>query len=482
MRNFFQKIFQKQSGFSFLLVIVVTGFFLIFFSGMISLSLVQKKLYTQQVAKQQALHVAEAGVNYYVWRLAHNSQDFFDGHGDPGGINPPYGPYEHEFDIPNSDLKGFFSLMIHPPESGNNIVTIVSEGWLSSFPNARRTIEAKYGTLSLGNYSFLTNSDVWFGSKEKTVGRVHSNGGVRMDGLNDSLVTSARDTYICSSSHACYSYNCPSSCEQIGASCRCPGVWGRGPDNNLWSYPVSVVDFESITFNIAEMKGHAQADGYFFPKSSPGYHIIFKEDGSFDAYKINRLKSSLSQLDDDWNKDENISEQIDKEVFIGNYLIPDNGLIFIEDDVWVEGIINGRATLVSAVLPGNENTHTTIHINDNLRYLERDGVSILGLIAQKNIKVPFHAPSNLTIDAVMLAQYGRVFRNQYKDQVIKEKIEVFGSIITNKIWTWTWVDNFGLAIDGYRETNSIYDPRMNDISPPFFPTLGSHQLVSWREY
>ena len=480
--NYFNKIKTEESGFIFLLVIVFTGFFLIFFGGMITVALMQQKLYTQQTAKQQALHMAEAGVNYYAWHLAHDNEDFYDGTGsDPGDVGVPYGPYEHNFAIPNSDLDGFFNLMIYPPEDGSNIVTIRSEGWVSNFPNIKRTVEAKYGAPSLGNYSFLTNSDVWFGEGESTIGRVHSNGGVRMDGSNDSTVTSARDEYICYSGHGCSVWNCNSPCEWSGGNCNCPGVWGDGLNSNLWSFPENSIDFDSITFNIADMKNKAQAEGNYFAQSSNGYHIVFKSDGTFDAYEVDKVEPGLKQLDDDWNDSEKKIEEMKSEIFINNYIIPGNGLIFIEDEVWVEGVVAGRATLISAVLPDSESTRTTIFINNNLTYLNHDGSNILGLIAQKDIKVPRHAPSNLVIDGMVLAQHGRVFRNYYEFPVVKASIEVYGSIITNKTWNWTWISGSDSVIDGYIETNSIYDPQINNSPPPFFPTFGSHEFISWEE-
>jgi hypothetical protein len=190
----------------------------------------------------------------------------------------------------------------------------------------------------------------------------------------------------------------------------------------------------------------------------------------------------LWQKNDDWSKDIKISEEPKTEFFIANYSIPENGLIFVEGDVWVEGTVNGHVTLVSAILPDVKETRTTVHINNNLTYLSRDGSSSLGIIAQKHIKVPRHAPSDLTIDGVLLAQHGRVFRNIYSSKVLKSRIEVYGSIITNNIWTWTWVNSTGSPIDGYIETHSIYDPHILNSPPPFFPTLGVHELVSWKEY
>lgn len=481
MKQEYKNLIKQESGFVFILVIVVTGFFLVFFGGMISVSLLQQKLYEQEIAKEQAFNMAEAGINYYTWHLAHDFDDFFDGTGgDPGEEGSPYGPYEHSLQIPNSDLTGYYSLEIYPPEEGSTVVTIKSTGWVSSHANIKKTVEIQYGRSSLANYSFLTNGDVWFGDTEKTEGQVHSNGGVRMDGENDSVVSSARDEYICYSGHGCTYSTCFSPCEWRSGDCYCPGVWGDGPNSSLWSYPEQNIDFDAITLDIAEIKEKAQEAGEYFAQSGAGYHVIFDSDGTFDIYQVSKLESGQWQQNDNWDDWEKVAEEIKKEDFIGNYAIPDNGLIFVEDDVWVEGTINGKVTLVSAILPDSPSTRTTIFINNNINYLSREDDDILGLIAQKDIKVPRHAPTDLIIDAMLLAQQGRVFRNYYYYHLVKDNIEVYGSIITNKTWTWSWVSG-EVTTDGYQNTTSIFDPQITYLPPPFFPTFGEYEIISWNE-
>jgi len=297
---------QNQSGTMLLVALIATTVFLASIGGLATLGAYQQKLYLQQSAKHQAIHIAEAGVNYYRWLLSHNHEDFFDGTGsDPGEIGEPYGPYEHSYTAPSSGIQGTYILEITPPEEGSTIVKIKSTGWVNNYPNVKRTIEVRYGIPSIAHYSFLTNSDVWFGEDENISGELHSNGGIRIDGPNDSVVTSARDTYVCTSSHGCSSSNCNSPCEWVsGTGCECPGVWGAGPNFDLWNFPVPAVDFNAITMDIAEIKSEAQTDGFYFGSSgggNDGYHIIFLAEGIFDVYVVNSLKSSIWQLNDSWS-------------------------------------------------------------------------------------------------------------------------------------------------------------------------------------
>jgi len=476
----------SQSGAALILVLSITAIFLASSMGLISLGIYRNRLYLQQSAKQQALHIAEAGANYYRWHLAHELDDYYDGTGaDPGEPGEPYGPYEHTFYEPSGSAAGTYVLEITPPPIGSTIVKVKSTGWVNSYPNIKRTVEIRYGDPSLAHYSFLTNSDIWFGDSENVRGEMHSNGGVRMDGTNDSIVASARNTYICTFSHGCNSSNCGSPCAWIsGTGCECPAVWGAGPNYDLWDYPVPIVDFNSITADIAEIKDNA----LYFGSSggnNDGYHVIFQNDGTFDVYIVNSLEAAIYQYKESFTGcGQNIAEKINSETYDNNYAIPANGLIYIEDDVWVEGTVNGRATLVAARLPDNINKRKTIYINNNINYLARDGNHILGLIAQKHIKIPQHAPTDLVIDAILLAQNGRCFRNYYCCEPscdVKNSIEVYGGIITNQIWTWSWADGTGATIDGYNTTTSIYDSNATYAPTPSFPTTGEYVFISWEE-
>jgi len=458
--NLNTNIISNKKGGVLILIVVFTGIFLVVITGLMGVVFYQKKLNDQYIAKIQALHIAEAGINYYRWHLAHAPNDFTNNTGQPG-------PYLFDYSDPTSNSVGKYSLEIDPPPVGSTVVTIRSTGWTNNYPLLKRTIEVKYGKPSLARYSFLTNSDIWLGSNESVSGEMHSNGGIRMDGENDSLVTSAKETYICTTSHGC-------SDEEK------PGIWGNGPNNDLWDFPIPEIDFNTLTLDLANMKTAAQNNGHYYQPRNYGYLVSFRDNSTYDIYRVTQLYPAILQINDNFTDYEYKSERIDSTSFVGNYPLPSNGLIFIEDNVWVQGTINGKVTLVSARFPDSPLTNTSIFINNNLRYLARDGNHSLGLIAQKNVQVPRHAPTNLSIDAILLAQKGRVYRGLYYSRSIKNYIEVYGGIITNKIWTWTWVSGINV-IDGYTNTKSIFDSKLIFSPPPYFPTSGDYSFITWEE-
>jgi hypothetical protein len=455
-----------QRGTILMLTLVMTTVFSLAFLGIASLAISQHRLANQKIAWHRALNMAEAGLNYYRWHLAHSPSDFQDGTGGPG-------PYSHTYTDPESGVTGQFTLEITAPSSCSNTVTIKSTGATNEFPNTKRVVQAKYGLASLASFAFITNSDAWFGQDEALHGPVHSNGGIRQDGTNDSLMTSAKETYTCQPYHGCS----PAQTK--------PGIWGTGSDQNLWQFPTSNIDFDRLTVDLAALKSLAETQGLYFSQQGLGYHFKFKSDGTVDVYRVTRLKNPVTYYDINGQRHRQ-SWDIDRESFSANYTLPGEcAIIFVEDNVWVDGLVKGQVTLVAAKLPEVPNNRRTIIINGNLTYLAKNGQNTLGLIAQQDVMVPLYAaPNDLEINAVMLAQNGSVYRPYYyypSPYYRRNSITTYGTIITNQVWTWTWVNQWGTCISGYCETNTIYDPHLNYNPPPGFPTMGDYKFLQWEE-
>lgn len=444
------------------LVLVFGGIFVMIFGGLVGFISVQYNQSKQKVALNQALNVAEAGANYTRWHLAHAPNDY-----SFSGIR--------DYVDPERGTIGQYNLEITPPSECSTMIEIKSTGWTQDYPDIKRAVLIRFGRPSLAQYSFLTNTDVWFGEDEELRGPFHSNGGIRMDGTQNSLSTSAKETYTCQVMHGC-------SPPQTK-----PGIWGAGAGGaaGLWSFPVPAIDFNAITTDLAELKTQAQSGGYYFgPSGAFGYHIEFKNNGTFNLYRVTKLKPNVNGQDTDgvWH---NESNDIDKETLLQNYTLAAGqcnvqNLIFVEDGkVWVDGVTREKATVVAARFPDNPATNASIIINGNLSRAD-PRATLVALITQKNILVPYNSPNVLEIQAVMLAQKGAVQRYYYSGN-IKNRIMVRGSILTNKVWTWSWVNSGGTVISGYRETESYYEPALIYAPPPFFPSSGEYQFISWEE-
>ena len=140
--------------------------------------------------REQAFQVAEAGIDYYRWHLAHDQTDYQDGTGGPG-------PYVHDFLNKDGVKIGEFSLEIIPPPAGSTVVTIRSTGTILADPSIERAIEVRLAKPSIAKYAFVTNSNVMYGTGDEVFGPIHANGGVSFTGtaLAHNIVTSARADY-----------------------------------------------------------------------------------------------------------------------------------------------------------------------------------------------------------------------------------------------------------------------------------------------
>ena len=444
-------------------IIVFGGLLVAVLASLSGYFLLQYRASLQKAAWASALEIAEAGVNYYRWHLAHAPEDFQDGTGGPG-------PYVHDYYDPEGDVQGQFSLEITPPQPGSTIVTIRSTGWNNRFPNTKRTILVRYGIPSLSQYSFLSDASSWYGTNITVNGRIHSNNGIRMDGTNLSAVRSQKETYLCGSETGC-------SPPQTK-----PGVWGAGGPSNLWEFPVPKIDFDSITADLAAMKEAAIANStYFGPSGSFGYHLIFQSDGTLDIYKVTRTRTRRG-----YNSGEGcryLNQRIRTEQYQTTLSVGNNDIFFFEDNIWVEGTINGRATVAAARFP-TEIYDTNIWIRNNLLYDTKDGSTVLGLIAQDDIYFVLDIPNVFEINAAMLAQEGQIIRHYYGwgcgnySNAVRDKLIIYGAVMSRLKSYWNWGSG---PSSGFRVREVNYDSNLFFSPPPYFPTTGEYQFISWQE-
>jgi hypothetical protein len=457
-----------RSGSISILVMVFGLIAAVLIGGLVISTAIQANLSARNVYSEQALNVAEAGIEYYRWHLAHDPADFEDGTGASG-------PYEHAYTDPGGTTVGTFSLDIDPPTDGSTIVTITSTGWTLAQPSIKRAVEVTLGTPSLARFAFLHNSNVWFGHGMTISGPVLTNGGIRMDGINLNTIQTSKETYIC---------GIETGCEPSEEK---PGIWGNGGPQELWEYPVANIDFANININFASMKSSAETNGFHLNTSdTQGYHLVFNSDGSFTVYKV-----KTTDFYKGWSYDyecENLYQIIKTEELIGTYQVTDAPIIFIEDTLWVEGTLNGKTTVVAAKFP-IDSYQKDIWIPDNLVYVDRSGDHVLGLIAQRDIAFTKDVPDDFEVDGALLAQSSRVLRHHYNyhsckqgNPAMKNSLTIYGGVISNLISYWNFSGGGSeQPTSGFVKRDIIYDSHLLYEPPPYFPSSGVVELISWNE-
>lgn len=460
-------------------ILIITTAFLIVIYGLVLVISLLFDYSNRQLAQEKALNVAEAGVNYYRWHLAHDPTDYYDGTGSKS-------TYTHDYSDPEGKEIGKFSLDVDEPSAGSSVVTIKSTGWTNEFPNIKRSITVQYGKPSFAEYAFLSNASSWYGSNITVSGQVHSNNGIRQDGTNLSVVRSAQQTYICGDETGCYNQSyCHSPCvwRSSPSRCECPGVWGNGSDAGLWQYPTTTINFESISLDFDNLQDEANNIGLYLPESpsAQGYHIVFSGT-SFNVYRVSSVSYYNGYTPDDGCQRR--YERISNQNLIGTYNVSDKPIIFSEEDLWIDGEVDGRTTIVAARFPIDSNA-LNIWIDDNLTYESYDKSDSLGLIAQNDIYFTRDIPENFRVDAALMALKGKIIRHGYisgcgysATHSVKNSLTLYGALISYNKSYW----NFGSSpSSGFITRNVSYDPSLYYFPPPFFPTTGEYEFISWSE-
>ncbi|MFA6554392.1 MAG: hypothetical protein WCS89_02675 [Candidatus Paceibacterota bacterium] len=447
--------------------------------------------------REQAFQIAEAGADYYQWHLAQSPNDYKDG-------TATSGPYVHDFVDKNGSILGTFSLTITPPITGSTIVKIVSKGTLAS-STISRTIEKTLAIPSLAKYAVVANDNMRFGEGTEVFGPIHSNGGIRFDGVAHNLISSARTTYTDPDTGltqwGVYTTVGTDDPRPNTPVLNRPDVFIAGRQ-----FPVPSSDFTGLTLGLTQLQALAQpsAGGKEWTSSGKsGYHMVFKVTGgvtSYDMYKVNALQAPPTAGSPDCGADATARSQVNgpkyyqwgtwsiktpissNQTLLGNYPIPTNGVIFVDDHLWVDGQINNTRVTVAAGIIGNTDPlkNANITVNENLKYTNYDGVDSIGLIAQGNINVGMLSANTLRIDAALVAEKGRVGRFYYNSNCTsyaRSSLTLYGMIATFLRYGFSYTDG-----TGYDVRDIIYDGNLMYGPPPSFPqATNQYQVISWQQ-
>ncbi|MFA6391442.1 MAG: pilus assembly PilX N-terminal domain-containing protein [Patescibacteria group bacterium] len=481
--------YKNSSGFALVMLLVFSSIFLILIVAASSYVVSQAKITNSKIREQKTFEIAEAGVNYYRWHLAHVTDDFTDDTGHAG-------PYIHDYRDINGNVIGQYSLNIIPPASGSTIVTIESTGYLTESPDIKRTVSLKLGNPAFSSFAVVANDEMRFGEGTEIWGPVHSNDGIRFDGLAHNVISSTRDQYddpdhSGAQEFGVHTHRSPVDPLPPSAVPVRSDIFGAGR-----VFPVAPVNFDGITVDLADLKAKAIANGIYLGASgAQGYHIKFNANDTVDITRV----TSQSQCSyrwffwwynysDMWSIGNQSQFTYKGQSSIG-LPMPTNQIIFIEDDVWIDGQINGQRVTVAAAREPLASADATIIVNNDLKYTNYDGTDVIGLIAQTDISVGFYSEDNLRIDAAVIAQNGRVGRYYYADRsgytqnpagcannVYRDTLTLFGSLATNQRYGFAYTDG-----TGYEFRNLDFDSNLYFAPPPNFPTLGEYSIISWEE-
>ena len=449
----------------------------------------QSKVVTQRVAVEQAGAVAEAGLNYYKWFLAHYPDDVTNGTGEAG-------PYVHEYFDPEGAAIGEFSLEIDSTSYCGDVTSIAvrSTGHVYDNPTVSRTIAARYTRPTVAEYAFILNSSVWSGPDRVITGPYHSNGGIRMDSTHNSSVTSGQTSWTCTSSFGC---------EPTSSSV--DGVYTTSGNATpaLFDFPSSPVNFAGLTVDLSVMKDRAQNQGGLYipraPSNNYGYSVEFNSNDTVTVRRVTKTQAYWGySAEEGWQVERN---HITNTRLVGTYPIPaDCPVIFVEDKVWLSGTVSQKVALAAAdlITPGHE---PSIIVQDNITYTSATSSGLLA-IAENNVLLGLSVPNDLYVNGIFVAQNGRYSRNHYctgcyegigyfsyfrglpynLDQyVFRDSETLNGTIVSNGRVGTQWTSG-ETTISGFRNRYNSYDRSLAADPPPLTPkTSDVYEYTDWQD-
>lgn len=462
-------------------------FFLItasFFSYVVS----QSDLIDQKVELQRALDIAEAGLNYYKWFLAHFPGDTTNGTGGPG-------PYVHVYYDPEGAAIGEFSLDVASSTFCGDIssIQVSSTGFTYEDPSVFRTITARYARPNVAEYAYIINSSVWAGSDRVIVGPYHSNGGIRMDGTNNSTVTSGQSTWTCDSGFGCS----PSGVRN--------GVFTTtsNPNTALFSYPSAPIDFAGLSVDLSQMQNRAQNNGgiYIGPSGASGYRVTFNAAGTITVRRVTSTTEYWGfTTANNWQLERHV---IANSSLVGTYTISAScPLIYVQDKVWLDGVVRDKVTIAAADLVTGANP--SIILNDNITYATASTSGLLA-IAEQDVLIGLTVPDDMVLNGIFVAQNGRFGRNRYCDNTValegcnatyrlsnspinlrafgrRDSLNVNGTIVSNQREGTKWTSG-GTYVSGFNNRFNTYDRNLVVSPPPLVPNTSDVFVVTdWKDY
>lgn len=470
MRTRLKTRLKNENGYVLALVMLV-----LLAVGIMSATLLTQIQFNQQHvtrdrAYSQSLAVAEAGLNQYLWMIASGASTEANNFAIPGSADP----HHQVFTLTDPDtgtLQGQYAMQIYPAGADDARVKVRITGLAASTTDVPRTVEAHLGRPSFSEYVLLVDESVYIGGPLDRVwhGKTHSNTGIRID--TENII----DSISCAQAEYQYS----------GTK---PGIWSdavpaSSPSRAYWHFPVPQIDFDSVTSDFARLSSLATGDANLpYASSAGGWHIELLPN---KQYRVRRVASDTESASGG-----SITYASGSSWTTYNY--PNNGVIYVNDDVWVNGTgITGRITIASSGQlnsPGQQQT-TDIHIIDDLTYAVKDGTVAVGLISQNNVVIPTYAPyskmppsldDDMEIDAAIIAQKGKEYVNYFDNGPKRDTLTFFGSISSKQTPVRASFSGSTL-LGGFKYGANIYDSFLLHNPPPYFPMVGTYQILDWNE-
>jgi hypothetical protein len=497
---------------SMLLITLVAVFLVTTLSiAVISITMATLDMNNRQQQRAIAFNIAESGAEDALLYLTSQAA-------------PPQGDEAFDpFDGPVSFGGGTYSVTIDPndEDTGKFLKTYVITS-VGRFGNASKTVEIAAKQASFGRYAYFTDrektvsgSEIWWTAGEVVDGPVHSN---NRNNSNFSINYngSTSPIFLDKVTAAGTSINYNPSKPKNEATFR--KIFAEGSKGyQLGVDPIELPETTDVQKEAAwgGSAGFPSSAGvYLRGTSDSGIYIVGDASITLSLDTSGNQKIVITQVVsgitrnttiilDRYSQTTTASGSLGYGSATGMSSLP-NGVIYctgditslqgeIADNLYSDGEITTRSEMTIAT---DVNNNKDITIKNNLTYhtkpdktLDQDAevnlaAGTLGLVA-RNITISSTAPANLEIDAVCMAggentSSGSFSVENYSSKKPTGTLTVLGGIIQKARGpVGTFNSSTGQTVTGYRK-NYKYDSRLAQTPPPFYPTTGHYERLSWR--
>ena len=420
---------RDDSGFAMLTVVLMSTIIFLLATTVLVLMAYRTSHTTLYTQRNQAMHIADAGLNEYMYRLSANGYDYWKD-------NPELGPLELE--------GGTWNVTA---EEAGELIRLRSEGTLNT--GQRRVVNALVRFPTFADYAWvLGTGNITFGATTVVDGKVRINGNIYNSG------TLKKKAYACGTGKRCYSGS-----SSAPKAVNYPGGWQDGA--------LPTVDFTKISTDIAKLKATAQAENTYYPASGAKGYVVTLAGSTVIIEKILTLNLTYSS---DPTKPKVGEMTLDSPVTIA---VPASGVIFFDDNVYPKGTYGSPVTLA---------TSKDMVFIANLTRGTGTPKAVCGLVAQGKTTWPMYyvqMPTDLTVEAAILAQTGTIgfdAPSSYNSTVNMKRndLTLRGSLSAAGGNTGFYRSDLSAGFIGDRQY--LYDPALYDDPPPLFPQLRGDNL------
>jgi hypothetical protein len=437
----------KDDGMALATVVAISAIMFLLATTLVMLSTQQQIAGSNQLQRTKALHVADAGVNAYLYELSRDKT--------------------YQTALASTTADGSWSVTAEPPGSGSAVTRLTAVGTVSAVGNApgvTRTVKATVRPGSFSDYMFLMNTEFRLGVNGLVKGNVRSNSYVNNDG------TITGDVFA-------------------NTTITGNGVFGGGQTPYYKKQSFAVIDYGLL-------QSLAMTDGTYYPDSGTfgtgsskrhylGYSLNFSGLGGTVA-KVQSIDTVTGAMVTD---------------AAVPFTTPANGVLYFDDPVWVGGTYGAKVTIAvgkdlgdgdgdpgpsgmnpaSLLGPWPNNTNSSVFIWKNLVSSNPANADIVcGIVTKGDISITSEypnppTPTDMTIRAAMLSSMGSIHAD-FGNNRLKNHLRIIGA---EAAWEYSFITRYnywGTPILGFNTRDYWYDPNLDVTTPPNFPPLGDGKL------